>query len=210
MNNRYTAVLDLPNMSIADKSGQARHSAESFNAHPELFASPTPTPKELDTEAQTLQDLAQKAMGGSDEAKTLLQDGETHMDTVLRRLQRYVNLVAEGSDTVIVMAGMKPSRDRTPAQPLAAPTGGVVSGMNKGEVKVTFTVEAGKKACNWRMFLGPAAPTDPKQYTHLDGTTSAFCTISDLPSGQCIWVCCAVIGTKGQSEWSLPASRTIL
>lgn len=194
-----TVVLGLSKLTTGEKTQLGRRVSKDLNGNP-FFPNPQPTPAEITTAVEAVENAQTMAAGGSKEAMLQLQTQVKQLETILSQAAKYVEFVSNGDESKIISAGMEVKAKATPIGPMSKPT----------DFKIGYTESAGEFACSIQPMKGAFSyifqytTTPEKENSWENGaiSTKARAIVSGLSSGTKYFFRCAAIGSAGQGPWS--------
>jgi hypothetical protein len=170
--------LRFNRLSAADKATLARHVISKMTDNPR-FPNPTPSLTALSVAAQALTD-AQAGLDGS-KAKTVARNtAEAMLDNMMRQLQSYVSMMANGDRLVILSSGMDVRSPRTVKQvPVAVTEVTLKLGQFPGSIDIKWKRQG--RDCIYKVFA-TANPLDEASWKNAGDTTRQRVTIKGLES----------------------------
>lgn len=201
--------LKLSQQSVPAKIENARHYVTVMTGNPN-FTTPSPTLASITTAVNNLETAYNNALGGGKVLTSLMHDKETILDNLVTQLSHYVEGIANGSETIILSAGMN----------VKAPTGprGIIGFLIKkgdqvGELKLSTKSQA-HHAYIWQMVADPLPDEtegiDPTHTWEQIGVTVKASFVKDeLEVGEKYWFRVATVGKDGQNSWSDPLGKMV-
>jgi hypothetical protein len=169
------------------------------------FALPAPyTLLDLQAATAALSSAYDEALGGGTLLTATMHGKEVVFDTVMTAMGKYVDGIAQGSETIILSAGMETKKQREP-QPLPARVTGLEAlvGSHSGEIDLNWDVVLYNRASE--IFM--RADTDPvNAYVSIKVCFPTHFTVTGLTSGLRYWFKVVAHGTAGAAEPSDPAT----
>lgn len=201
--------LKLSKQTVPTKIENARHYVTVMTGNPN-FTTPSPTLASITTAVNALETAYNAALGGGKVLTATMHDKEAILDNLLTQLGHYVEGVANGSETIILSAGMTVKASTGPRGTLGFV---IKNGERGGEVKLSTKSQA-HHAYMWQVVLDPlpdeSAEVDPTHTWELMAvTTKASIVKVDLEIGEKYWFRVATVGKNGQNDWSNPISKMI-
>lgn len=205
--------LKLSKQNVATKIENARHYVTAMTGNPN-FTTPSPTLASITTSINNLETAYNNAMGGGKVLTAIMRDKLVTLDNLLTQLSHYVEAIANGSDTIILSAGMN-------LKVIAGggrPNGFIIKkGDQSGELKLSTTYEK-SHAYIWEMVADPLPDETPNvigagsseeahTWKQVGVTTKASFTMDGLVAGLKYWFRVATVGKEGQNDWSDPIGR---
>jgi hypothetical protein len=191
--------LGLSKMSILVKIGNARHHVTSMTGN-QNFTTPLPSLASITAAANALETAFNNAQGGNSTLTSLMHDKEAVLDNLLSQLANYVEIVANGVDTIILSAGMKVKGKR-----------GVMTSKyfarlsdHPGEIILRAPADTSKRASYlWEL------STDRNNWALAGVSTKTTFTVRNLNSGTRYFFRVAAVNKLGQGAFSDPISIVV-
>jgi hypothetical protein len=196
--------LGLARLSVPEKIKKSRKFVKSISADAR-FVNPLPPLAEVTTATDELETTSIAAQGGGPAQTALMHDSEDVLDSKLTQLGNYVEIIANGDETIILAAGMdvKGKGARQPNKFV------VVNGEHEGEAMLQTPVTP-RASYVWQMSPDPLPSDTPSangtRWEQFAITTISTVTINDLKPGTKYWFRVAPITSAGQGLWSDPIS----
>ena len=121
--------LSLSSISVPEMIENGRHYTASIAASAGIFVTPSPTLASINAAITALETAYTNALNGGKQLTSIMHDKKIIVENVLVQLGHYVEGVANGSETIILLAGMSLKRKggrrpsvfsaKTSLQPLA-------------------------------------------------------------------------------------------
>lgn len=200
--------LKLSKLSVPTKIENGRHYVSTMTGNPN-FTTPTPTLANVTTAVNNLEIAYNNALGGGKVLTAIMHDKELIFDNLVTLLSHYVEATANGSESVILSAGME----------IKGPGGrvarvfAVTKGKQPGELKLS-TKFYSSHAYIWQMVSDPlpdeTEAVDPEHtWEQIGVTAKASFKVEDLEIGEKYWFRVASVGKDGQNPWSDPIGRMV-
>ena len=200
--------LNLSRQNVPTKIENSRHYITAMTGNPN-FTTPTPSLASITTAVNNLEVAYTNALGGGKVLTAIMHDKEVILDNLLTLLGAYVTATANGSETIVLSAGMQVKG----LGGRIAKVFSVTKGLHTGQLKLATKFYA-SHAYIWQMVLDPlpdeTAAVDPAHtWEQIGVTPRASFVKDDLELGKKYWFRVASVGSEGQSAWSDPLSKTI-
>lgn len=167
-------TLNFRNMDSAQLLQFATEIHEKMAEHNDIFETPAPDLETLDTATTAYRDAVTEAAFGDRRAISFRNDKREELETVIRDLAKYVDIIARGDQTVILSAGFLPTKDPSPDNGVNPKAEGFeVEPSGLGTLQVTAKVAPWKKAryyqfeyrkkeagAEWNRVLSPISTLD--------------------------------------------------
>lgn len=178
---------------------------ESMQANP-AFASPLPKILDVATVLNSYK-LALTEASSRDRTKVALKNQlRMQLNDLLKQLGVYVDNVANGDVTTIVLSGYAVSKDPEPRY-ITAPTAPVLKpGNNPGTIACKIKKV---KYANSYVYMLADTQTKDAVWTSITSTRTAL-TFSNLEPGKLYTIKVAAIGSNAQLEYSIPVNQYAL
>ncbi len=201
--------LKLSKQNVPTKIENARHYVTVMTGNPN-FTTPTPTLASITTAVNNLETAYNAALSGGKVLTATMRDKEVILSGLLIQLSHYVEAAANGSETIILSAGMD-VRAQAGGRRITGFT--VQKGEMPGEIKL-ITPSLARHAYVWQMVEDPlpveTPETDPEHTWEQIGISTTASFIKDsLEIGKKFWFRVANIGKDGQSPWSDPLPKIV-
>jgi hypothetical protein len=196
--------LGLAKMPVSEKIKRSRKIIVSMGADAR-FTNPLPPLAEVITATDELETSSLAAQDGGPAQTAVMHDKEDVLDSKLTQLGNYVEIIANGDETIILAAGME-VKGKGSRQPNKF---AVVNGDHEGEaiLQTPVTVRA---SYVWQKSFDPLPLDTPAangtKWEQFAITTIATVTIRALVPGTKYWFRVAPITSLGQGLWSDPIS----
>jgi hypothetical protein len=196
---KFLVKLGLLKKSIPDRIEYGYSVVTAMTANPN-FATPFPALPVVTTATNDLKDAFEAALTGNYLSIALLVDEILAWDAVITALGHYVDGVAQGSESIIVSAGMETRKQRSPVEI----PGKVLAAMAKpsdmsGEIKLSCKTVRGKKVYHWYMKLEGEPDT---AYKLVVTATRGHAIINGLQPGLRYRFVCEAVNSKGTGPLS--------
>ncbi len=197
--------LGLAKLSLPQKIEKARQWAAMVGGNA-IFVNPLPALAAITDGANAAEAAYNAAQSGGPALTAVMNDKEVELDSLLTRLGNYVEIIANGNETIILAAGMdvrgKGGRGAFKFE--------VTSGYHEGEaiLQSPVTPRAGyvwQKSVDSLPAEAPA-PANASTWEILGFTTVATITATSLKPGTLYWFRVAPVTSTGQGLWSDPIS----
>lgn len=193
--------LGLSRLSVPAKIEKGHHVVESMSSEP-IFKNCIPPLAEVSALLAALETAYRSSLDGGTEAVALAREKEQALDNALSRLANFVEIAANGSETVILSAGMdvrqKPIRSQVQFD--------AMHGKKEGEALLRVPA-LGRAAYIWqKRALQAATDESVSNWEQVGVTTTAKVTVQGLVSGTKYQFRVAYVTSEGQGAWSDPVS----
>ena len=199
-------ALGLSELSPAEKVSFTEDRITSLNSNAGTFPQPNPSVPVL-TQAKNNLDTRLKAiaqMESSLEAeRAAAVTAEAELDANLEQTASYVENVAKGEASIILLAGFPLAQEPAPIGQLAPPQNllGVATDL-EGTTKLKWNGVHGAKSYIVECATSPDGP-----WTQVTVTTRISCNAANLTPGTKYWFRVRAVGAAGLSGWSDPAAK---
>lgn len=175
-----------------------------------VFDSLTPLRDKIEGEVNVLQSAITKQQTialAVQEAAADIKNTSNSLIVLLNELAHEVSILAKTDESLIYEAGFEPISDRVSHNTIERPINLLLSESNKdGELKGKVKAVRGAKSYLHQISYDISDAT--AWQAPITTTRSSF-ILTNLISGNRVWVRVAAIGTPGQSGWSDVASRIV-
>jgi hypothetical protein len=197
--------LGLAKVPIPKKIEKTRQIVKSMGLAP-YFPNPMPALAELTLAANELEDAYTAALDGGTALTAIMHDKEDVLDGKLTQLGNYVEIIANGNDTIILAAGINVKGKAT----RSANTFTITDGDHEGEAILQSRATA-RASYIWQKSVDPLpadppAPANGSKWEQFAVTTISTVVIGDLVPGSKYWFRVATVTSTGQGLWSDPIS----
>lgn len=197
--------LGLAKLPVPKKIETSRKIVRSVGAAP-YFTTPLPPLAEVTTATDELETASIAAQSGGPAQTAIMHDKEAILDSKLTQLGNYVEIIANGEDTIILAAGMD-VKGKASRQPNKFT---IVHGDHEGEA-ILQTPVTPRASYVWQKSVDPLPMDNPtsanaSKWEQFAITTIATATIGELVPGTRYWFRVAPITSSGQGLWSDPIS----
>ena len=201
--------LKLSQQNVPTKIENARHYVTAITGNAN-FATPVPALANITTAVDELEVAYNAALAGGKALTAVMRDKEAQLDNLVTLLSHYVSATANGSDTIILSAGMN----------VKASSGGrriagfvVKQGAMPGQLKLRTDYLKGH-AFIFQMVENAVpdenAETTPEDtWKQIGVSPRASFVIENLEPGKKYWFRVASVGTEGQNAWSEPMMKKV-
>ncbi len=199
-----TAVSSFYKLTTAEKIVKARFYAKQLTGNTN-FATPDPTPAQINTAATTLETAYNEAADGSKTKKAAAKIAEAALDAIIVLFVAYVQFASKGDETIIRSSGLEVKENNNTAQPLVQVVGLTLeTGINEGELILSWD-----KVDKSRVYKLEKSPDGSTNWLPAGESTKSTITFTGLPTATKLWLRVAAIGAKGQGPWSDPAKGLV-
>lgn len=199
-----TAVSSFYKLTTAEKIVKARFYAKQLTGNAN-FATPDPTPTQINTAATALETAYNEAADGSKTKKATAKTAEAALDAIIILFVAYVQFASKGDETIIRSSGLEIKENNNTAQPLVQVIGLTLeTGINEGEIIVSWD-----KVDKSRVYKLEKSPDGSTNWQPAGESTKSTITLTGLPTATKLWLRVAAIGAKGQGPWSDPAKGLV-
>jgi hypothetical protein len=166
------------------------------------FLTPYVTLAQITAAANDLETKFKAALNGDKQMKANMRIAWNTLISLLKKQAAYVNLIADGNDSVILSGGFHVSQK--PDSKLL-PEFNVVHGKNSGEAVAKHKSVKGARSYLWQRASDPLPGVD-SGWAYVGFTTKCKFTDTGLVPGTKHWYRVAWITKAGLSTWSAPMS----
>jgi hypothetical protein len=202
---RIKVLLDFIELSVAGKIVFFRNVLAKMKASAGIFTNPDESLETAGTSVDTLEANSIAAAGGGRAATAAMHASEDDADEIFRILAAYVDRMAKGDESIILLSGFNTSKQPTPAQKADLT---VVSGSNSGSVKLTAKALKGAGSYIWQMAKG-AIPTDESGWTTIGFTTQASNDVTGLDVATKYYFRVAVVTNTGTTDFTAAVMKVV-
>jgi hypothetical protein len=200
-------LLEFLKLPFAEKISFYRNVIAQLNANKTVFANPD---SDLDAtialvDAFDTLYLDSIQIGGHQNTVNL-HKAEEKADKVFKILANYVNRIADGDESIILLAGFEPSSEPTK---YVKPELSAVDGSHSGTIKLVAKANPVAGAYIWQKAEG-AIPTDEKDWVNAGHSTQANITISNCKVGIKHFFRFAAVTPQGVTDFCAPISKIVL
>ena len=193
---KFVVSLNLREKSVPEKIEFGRHVNDFMTIAIGTFATPSPTLASLLISVAEMEAAFNNATDGGKLLTSILHDKEAAFDTLMTALGKYVDNIAQGSETIIKSAGMDVKRDSAPIPSIDKVTGlEAKTGKNTGEVDLDWDVVRGKLV--YLVYVKADGETDDKYVLKLVPSASKA-TITGLTAGTRYWFKVIAVGSRSR------------
>jgi len=197
-------VLDFIRLAVAEKIVFFRNIINLMTGNA-LFPTPDVTLTVLGTLVDTLETDHTAAKSGSHLMVAKMNESETAADEAFRKLARYVDRIADGSEATILSSGFHASKQPEPA---LRKDFSVEPGKNPGEMILACSAVPGARAYVWQYCVG-LLPVNEQGWIFSGSGTRAKFIIRGLESGSKCWFRVAAVTSAGMGPWSDPIMKVV-
>ncbi len=197
--------LGLAKLTLLQKVEKARQFVAMIGGNA-IFVNPLPALALVTDGADAAEAAYNAAQSGGPALTSVMNDKEVELDSLLTRLANYVEIIANGNETIILAAGMdvrgKGNRGAFRFE--------VTYGDHEGEAILQSPVTP-RAGYVWQKSVDPLpaeapAPANASAWEILGFTTIASITATNLKPGTLYWFRVAPVTSTGQGLWSDPIS----
>lgn len=203
------AILNLSNAGISAIREKAELIILKMLNNP-FFPTPTPSLDTIKIELDALaQDQAEQAAAYQTykEKTKVIAARKINIKSLLRQEGTYVEIIAEGDESIILSSGFDVKHNATPTNILNAPLSLLaVEGNGAGELVCTWQSVKGAKAYNVEQSLDIS---NPNNWQHVQTVTKIRCVVKGLSSGARMWFRVAAVGAVGEGAFSDVTTRIV-
>lgn len=199
-------VLDFVRFSIAQEIEFTRNVIVRIRTNPKFSGSPV-TMDELEAKNTLLETRSVAAQGGGKEATALMHQTEAELLDMLRKVGRYVDLVADGDEALILSSGFNLSKQPTPS---SRSDFSVELGEKPQTVTLRCKAQEGAKAYIWQYFIGDAPAANDTDWVTAQVTTKASVELTGLTSLTKYWFRVAVVTSAGTGAYCSPVMQVVI
>lgn len=201
---RIKVVLDFIELSVAEKIVFCRNVVVKLKISSSIFANPDESMEAATSATDKLEVDYLAASGGGRAATAAMHASETEVNEIFRVLAAYVDRIAKGDETIILLSGFNTSK-----QPIAKQKAelAVVSGANSGTVKLAAKAIKGAGSYIWQYCIN--TPTNEKDWITGGFSTQASFEISGLTSASKYYFRFAAITSEGTTDFSTPVLKVV-
>ena len=206
---KFVVKLALSRKNVPAKIQLGREVALSMTGNPN-FAAPNPPLVDLTAATDALETAYNnfQSAGGGTALSAIVREKEDEFDVVITNMGRYVDITANGSETIIRSAGMDVKKEREPAQVPAAATD-----LNGSPGALPQTVDLKWKRPKFglvALIYMSDAPPAAAVWNLVGETTKSSFTVTGLTSLREYLFYVVIISTAGKSPSSDQASSAAL
>lgn len=200
--------LSLSKLSGPAKIEKGRHIVTAMTGN-SSFTTPIPTLVNVSNAINAYETAYNNAQGAGPVQTALMHEKEAILDNILSQLGNYVEITANGVESIILSAGMS-VRTKGGKQ---AFTFTAISGKHPGELELhAKSIKRG--AYLFEMVCDPLPDAGNKSSTEnlwkqIGVSIQATFTVSNLSAGIKYWFRYATVNKDGQSAWSDPISKIV-
>lgn len=199
-----TAVSGFNKLTPAEKIVKARFYAKQLTGNTN-FATPDPTPAQINTTATALETAFNEAADGGKTKKAAAKTAEAALDAIIVLFVAYVQFASKGDETIIRSSGLEVKENNNTPQPLVQVVGLTLeTGINEGELIVSWD-----KVDKSRVYKIEKSTDGNSNWLPAGESTKSTITLTGLPTATKLWLRVAAIGAKGQGPWSDPAKGLV-
>lgn len=193
-------MLGLAKLGIPAKLEKGRNIVSRMTAD-SRFANCIPALADVTIALDELEDAALAAQGAGPAQTSIMYDKEKVVDSMLTKLLNYVEIIADGDESIILAAGME-VRGKGSRQPFQFT---VVNGNREGEAVLQSPVTP-RASYIWQRCKDPLSIDGENKWEQIAVTTLATLVTIGLVSGVKYWFRVATVTAAGQGLWSDPIS----
>jgi len=198
-------LLSFTLIAPGEKASYYRNVVAKFTGNA-LFSTPIISLAALNTALDKFEADILAARDGGYLAVAVMHDSEIAIDKMFRSLAHYVDMIADGDETIIISAGFQASKDKAARvkSPLTAHDGD-----HSGSIKITYKANerAGAYIIQWSK---DALPTTESGWEVLATVTQTTYFVSNLVVGCYYYFRVAAVTPDGTTEFSEPVRKLVV
>jgi hypothetical protein len=203
---RNHVVLDFVRLSIPQEVEFTKNVIARLRASPKFSGSPI-TVDELEAKMTLLETRSIAAQGGGKEATALMHQTEAELLDMLRKVGRYVDLLADGDDAIILSSGFNLSKQPAPS---SRPDFSVELGEKPQTVTLRCKAQDGAKAYIWQYCIGDAPATNDADWVTAQVTSKTQAELTGLTPLTKYWFRVAVVTSAGTGAYCSPVMQVVI
>ena len=198
-------LLSFTLIAPPEKASYYRNVVAKFTGNA-LFPTPIISLADLNTALDKFEADILAARDGGHLAVAVMHDSEIAIDKMFRSLAHYVDMIADGDETIILSAGFQASKDTAARvkSPLTAHDGD-----HSGTIKISYKANerAGAYIIQWSKDKLPATDSD---WEVLATVTQTTYVVSNLVVGCYYYFRVAAVTPDGTTEFSEPIRKLVV
>jgi hypothetical protein len=198
-------LLSFTQIAPAEKASYYRNVVAKFTGNA-LLPTPIISLADLTTALDKFETNILAARDGGHLAVAVMHDSEIAIDKMFRSLAHYVDMIADGDETIILSAGFQASKDSVPRvkAPITANDGD-----HSGSVKINYKANerAGAYIIQWSK---DALPSTDNGWEVLATVTQTTYVVSNLIVGCYYYFRVASVTPDGTTEFSEPVRKLVV
>jgi len=171
-----------------------------------FFPTPIISLADLNTALDKFEADILAARDGGHLAVAVMHDSEIAIDKMFRGLAHYVDMIADGDETIILSAGFQATKDMAPRTklPLSA-----IDGDHSGSIKITYKAmdRAASYIIEWSKDV---LPTTESGWEVLASVTQTSYVLNNLVVGCYYYFRVAAVTPDGTTEFSEPIRKLVV
>lgn len=203
---RSHVVLDFVRLSIAQETEFTRNVIARIKANPKFSGSPV-TMEDLEAKNTLLETRSVAAQGGGKEATALMHQTEVELLDMLRKVGRYIDLVADGDEAIILSSGFNLSKQPVPS---SRPDFSVELGEKPNSILLHCKAQEGAKSYIWQYCIGDAPSVNDADWVTAQVTTKASAELLGLTPLTKYWFRVAVVTSAGTGPFCDPIMQVVI
>jgi hypothetical protein len=203
---RNHVVLDFVRLLIAQEVEFTKNVIARTRANPKFSGSPVPV-DELEAKLSLLETRSIDAQGGGKEATALMHQTEVELLDMLRKVGRYVDLVADGDEAIILSSGFNLSKQPAPS---SRPDFSVELGEKPHSVLLHCKAQEGVKAYIWQYLIGDAPSANDADWVTAQVTSKTQAELTGLTPLTKYWFRFAVVTATRTGPFCSPIMQVVI
>jgi hypothetical protein len=196
MSNRNLVTNGYDELTIQELIAEATNIYEQMTANIAIFATPTPTSPVFKDGIDELVTAAAEAWSRDIYKVAILQDKRLAMLDMVAQRGVYVNMIANGDETIVILAGYKARKKSAPRILTPPPAPVTRLGLQRGDVDAKIPRQDGFKTATWYITDDMSKPRS--EWQQFNGETTRM-TFTGLELGKTYFICVEIFGPRKQS-----------
>jgi hypothetical protein len=196
MSSRNMVTNGYDALTVTQLIAEAINIHEQMTANTAIFATPTPTSPVFKDGIDELVTAAANAKGRDIYKLAILEDKRLAMLGMVAQRGSYVNMIAQGDETIVILAGYRPRKKNAP-RILTLPSAPATKlGLQRGDLNARIKQPEGFKNATWYITDDMNKPLSQWEQFNNENTRITF-TGREL--GKIYFICVEVFGARKQS-----------
>ncbi|HEY4784799.1 MAG TPA: fibronectin type III domain-containing protein [Bacteroidales bacterium] len=146
------------------------------------------------------------SLGGSHVAIAQMHQSEAEVDEKFRIIAKYVDRIANGNESIILIAGFNPTRQPVPS---LKDHFTAKNSANPGEIILRYKAQPNARSYTWQ-YSEVNPPVKEEDWKYAGSSTKAKFTIRNLVNLTKYWFRVAPVTAQGMQPWSEPISKVAM
>jgi hypothetical protein len=203
---KIRVLLSFTKLSVSVKIEFFRNVITKMTLHKDVFVTPDRTMADAADVLDNLEEKSLAAKDGGHSATVALRTAEKAADELFKVLAIYVDRIAKGDESIILLAGYEGSKQPVP---VTKPELRADDGSNSGTIRLVAKAVKSAGAYIWQM-AKDSIPVDGKEWTVAGYSKQSSYEVSNLPVGGIYYFRVAAIISEGLTDYTAPIMKVIV